>query len=84
MAAGNAIALLAVPEYATGSERVRRIYADPDPDAAWQAARSMGINYLFVDVAERTAYPAVAKFDAHPEHFERVFTDGDVSIYAVK
>jgi hypothetical protein len=84
MAAGNAISLLAIPEYAAGSEQVRQIYAGPDAEIAWRQAKELHIDYLFVDTAERNAYPGVAKFDAHPERFERVFRNADVSIYAVK
>jgi hypothetical protein len=84
MAAGNAIALLAIPEYTTGSERVRQIYVEPDADIAWRVAREMAIDYLFVDSAERNAYPAVAKFDARPDRFERVFQNADVSIYTIR
>ena len=84
MAAGNPISLLAIPEYAAGSEQVRHIYAGPDANAAWQQAKQMAIDYLFVDTLERTTYPAVAKFDAHPELFAPVYRNTDVSIYAIK
>jgi hypothetical protein len=84
MAAGQPIALLNIPEYVAGSEQVRQIYAGPDAEAAWQQAKRLRIDYLYVDTAERTAYPAVAKFDAHPERFDRVFRNADVSIYAIR
>lgn len=84
MAAGQPIALLNTPEYVAGSEQVRQIYAGPDAEAAWQQAKHLRIDYLYVDTAERAAYPAVAKFDAHPERFDRVFRNADVSIYAIR
>jgi hypothetical protein len=84
MAAGQPIALLNIPEYTTGSEQVRQIYAGDDPLSARRLAQQLGIDYLFVGTAERAAYPAVAKFDAHPELFSRVFRNRDVSIYAIR
>ena len=84
MAAGQPIALLNVPAYATGSEQVRQIYSGEDPAAALAEAKRLHIAYLYVDTAERTAYPAVAKFDDHPEYFKRVFRNSDVSVYAIR
>jgi hypothetical protein len=37
-----------------------------------------------VGAAERRAYPAVAKFDMHPEYFTPVFTNAEVKVYRVK
>ena len=84
MAAGLAIALLNIPEYATLSEQVRQIYADADPKKARDQASALRIGYLFVDTVERNAYPAVAKFDEHPDFFEPVFRNTDVGIYKVR
>jgi hypothetical protein len=84
MAAGLPISLLHVPEYDRLSARVRDIYAGADAPTAHQTARALAIDYLYVDRTERQAYPATAKFDAHPEYFERVFHNAEVSIYAVK
>ena len=85
MAAGNAIPLLNIPEYAEKSELVRRIYAGDDAKQAWELARQLGIDYLYVDAAERGAYPrGVAKFDAHPEFFKPVFRNGEASVYALR
>jgi hypothetical protein len=84
MASGNPIALLAVPAYAEGNAQVLRIYQSSDPEEAWRAAASLGIDYLYVDRTERAAYPNVAKFDAHPEHFDPVFRNDEVTVYAVR
>jgi uncharacterized membrane protein len=83
MAAGKPISLLAMPRYQTQSEMVRDLYASGSAEDAWNLARSLRIDYLYVDGTERAAYPrGVEKFDAAPELFERVFSSGDVAVYA--
>ena len=84
MAAGLPISLMHVPAYDQKSEQVRQIYASTDADAAWRAAKRLLIDYLYVDGTERAAYPAVSKFDAHPEYFTPVFTNAEVGVYRVK
>jgi hypothetical protein len=85
MAAGNALPLLNIPEYAEKSELVRQIYAGRDAKAARTIADRLRIDYLYADRTERTAYPdGVAKFDAHPEYFTRVFANHEATIYAVR
>ena len=70
-----------VPEYDTRSDAVQKIYAFADADAAWASARSLGIDYLWLDATDRAAYPNAAKFADHPELFSPVFTGGDVVVY---
>ncbi len=84
MATGNALALLPTPAYAERNDRVRRIYASADARAAWQDARSLGIDYLYVDATERSAYPAVSKFDSSPEYFSPAFRNSEAVVYAVR
>jgi hypothetical protein len=84
MASGNPIALLAAPEYDARNERVRQIYASPDARAAWRDAKNLGIDYLYVDATERTAYPASGKFDVDPEHFDPVFRNAEAGVYALR
>lgn len=84
MAAGLPISLINVPAYAGQSGRVREMYAGADATAAREIARQLGIDYVYVDATERAAYPAVAKFDAHPELFGVVFKNAEVSVYAVR
>jgi len=84
MATGNALALLARPIYAERNERVRQIYASTDPRLAWQEAKGLGIDYLYVDKVERAAYPAVNKFDLNPEYFSPVFRNAEVVVYALR
>jgi hypothetical protein len=84
MATGNAIALLPVPASAKLNPLVQQIYATDAAAWAHETARSLGIDYLYVDRVERAAYPNVSKFDAHPEFFEPVFKNSEVSVYAVR
>jgi len=83
MAAGEPISLLHVPDYDSKSDQVQRIYAYPDAKQAWDAARELGIEYLWLDRTDREAYLNTAKFGDHPEFFAPVFTGGDVAIYQV-
>ena len=48
------------------------------------SAKQLRIDYLYVDGTERAAYPAVSKFNAHPEYFTPVFTNAEVNVYRVK
>lgn len=84
MATGVAIPLLPVPEYDRRNDIVRGIYAGRDVDAAWRSARSLGIDYLYVDARERDAYPAVEKFDRASSLFEPVFREGAAAVYHVR
>ena len=84
MATGNALALLPTPAYAERNDRVRRIYASSDAREAWQDARNLGIDYLYVDATERSAYPAVSKFDSSPEYFSPAFRNAEAVVYAVR
>jgi len=83
MAAGLPISLMHVSEYDDRSGEVQKIYGYDDPERAWHSAVALGIDYLWVDVVERTAYPNVAKFTDHPEWFARVFSNREVTIYEV-
>jgi hypothetical protein len=83
MATGAALPLPG-PYYADRNRRVRAIYASSDARAAWQEAKDLGIDYLYVDATERAAYPAVAKFDEDASHFMSVFRNMEVAIYAVR
>ncbi len=89
MAAGQPISLLGGTaggtEYAERSAHVKTMYATDRADEAWAIARSLRIDYVWVDKVERAAYPAgVAKFDAAPQRFAPAFKNGEVSIYRVQ
>lgn len=84
MATGVAIPLLHTPEYDRRNARVREIYASGDAHAAWQDAKALGIDYLYVGVPERSAYPAVEKFELSPEYFVPVFKNAETAVYALR
>jgi hypothetical protein len=88
MAAGRPISLLGGTEndseYGIKSARVRTLYQTPNAREAWEIARALRIDYIWVDTPERTAYPSgVQKFDAAPELFAPEFKRRDISIYRV-
>ena len=88
MAAGRPISLLGgtTPgsEYTEKSARVQTMYSTGSAPQASEIARSLRIDYVWVDRVERTAYPAgVAKFDAAPSLFAPVFKNAEVTIYRV-
>ena len=89
MAAGLPISLLggtsAGSEYAEKSDRVKTMYSTGSARQAWEIARALRIDYVWVDNVERTAYPAgVSKFDSSPQNFAPVFKNAEVTIYRVQ
>jgi hypothetical protein len=89
MAAGRPISLLGGTqndsEYGERSARVKTMYATPDAQAAWDIARALRIDYIWIDRTERTAYPSgMAKFDAGAGRFAPAFRNNEVSIYRVR
>jgi hypothetical protein len=84
MATGNALPLFTRPIYAERNERVKQIYASGDARSAWQDAKALGIDYLYVDNTERTAYQEVHKFDVSPDYFSPVFRNVEASVYALR
>jgi uncharacterized membrane protein len=84
MAAGLPISLLNVPEYSERSQAVRMMYDTPSAAQANDIAHRLRIDYVYVDAVERSAHSAVSKFDASPEYFERVFSEGEVAVYRVR
>ncbi len=85
MAAGLPISLVSLPDYQSRSNRVRELYATTDGVHAWNIARELHVDYLYVDAVEREAFgeAAAAKFDRASEFFRLAFRQEDVSIYAV-
>jgi uncharacterized membrane protein len=85
MAAGLPISLLPSPEYLERSNRVRALFATANAHEAADIARRLKIDYLYVDGDDVAAYPEGSrKFAAHPELFEPVFKNEEVSIYRVR
>jgi hypothetical protein len=83
MAGGLPISLLNIPEYAERSDRIKAMYAASNPAEATTLARSLRIDYVYVDEVERQAYPAGIAFDRSPA-FEKVFDEAPVSVYRVR
>jgi hypothetical protein len=85
MAAGLPISLLPMPEYASRSELVRSIFTSSSADEAYATARSLNIDYLWVDGTDRRAYPdGVARLAGDPTGFAPVFRNAEVTVYAVR
>jgi hypothetical protein len=85
MSAGLPISLLPMPDYDEGSAWVQQIYQTTNAREAWLRARGRGIDYLYLDHLDRDAYAeTLDKFDTQPAYFERVFHNGDVTIYRVR
>jgi hypothetical protein len=83
MAAGQPISLMHVPDYDSRSDDVQKIYGYNDAQPAWRSAVDLGIDYLWVDRVERSAYPNVRKFEDHPEWFVPVFRNAEVTVYRI-
>lgn len=85
MAAGLPISLLHSSIYDTRSRQVHDLYSTASAEAAWQAARSMGIDYLYLDNVEKDAFAGAGldKFEHHPQFFVAVFRNAEVVVYAV-
>lgn len=73
MAAGLPISLLHEPHYDEASALIRTMFADDDAAQAHRIASRLGVQYVYVDADDRARYPAVGKFDDHPDLFEAVF-----------
>jgi hypothetical protein len=84
MGAGMPISLMRIPEYGDRSQLVKAMYESADAREAWSIAHKLRIDYLYVDAIDRAAYPSVAKFDATPGLFTRVYASGEASVYQVK
>src|SRR5206468_1180298 len=82
MAAGIPRTLVDDPEYHARSERVRQMYETDAASDAWKIARSLRIDYVWVDEVERAAYPGgIAKFNRAPEYFAPAYQNSAVAIY---
>ncbi len=85
MATGTALPLLRAADLRRAkSTRAKRSTHRPIRSAAWQEAKALGIEYLYVDDTERTVYPQVSKFDSAPELFAPVFRNREAAVYALR
>ena len=83
MAAGQPISLMHVPEYDRRTVQVQQLYTSGDARRACGIARTLGVDFVYVGPAERTAYPQTARFAGHPEYLAPAFDNGVVVVYAV-
>jgi uncharacterized membrane protein len=85
MIAGQPISLLPMPEYQQRSLDVQRLYQTTDAREAWQLAKHLRVDYVYVDPDDRAAYPdGIAKLESQPNYFERAYDAGGVTIYRVR
>ena len=84
MAAGQPIALLMDDANRQRVELVRTLYQTSDAREAWNIARRLGIDYVYLDRVERQHYPGgLDKFETSPHLFAPVYRNDEVLIYAV-
>ncbi len=84
-AAGIPRTLVDDPEYQERSNRVRTMYETTDARRAWEIARELRIDYVWIDAVERRAYPAgTPKFDTSPRFFVPAFRNAEVAIFRVQ
>lgn len=84
MAAGLPISLLRKSVYKERPARMRTLYGTDDVAEASRLALAHGVDDIYVDSTGRRAFGVrLDKFDNNPQHFERVFKGGEVSVYRV-
>lgn len=81
MAAGEPISLMHETDYDTRSARVAALFGAADAYSAWQSARELGIDYLYVGQEERRAYPSVLALSG--PYFSVAYANPDVTILHV-
>jgi len=85
MSAGLPISLLDAAVYHERSQQVRDLYAAGDPVVAWQMARALGIDYLYLGTPELSAFPqAETAFLQRPDLFQLAFGNPETRIYRVR
>jgi hypothetical protein len=85
MAAGLPISMVPLAPYQAASERVRAIYGEHDPDAAYRRAAELGIDYLLVGRPERLSFPGFEEMArSSPARFREVFHNTEVTIFLLE
>jgi hypothetical protein len=85
MAAGLPISLLDAPEYHRRSDIVHAMVTALSPEATHAAARTLGIDFLWVDQDDGDAgRAAIARLTARPDLFAPVFRRGEVTILRIQ
>jgi hypothetical protein len=85
MAAGQGLAMIPFTKYQQASETVKAGIFDATSAAdAHRMAQALHVDYLWVGDLERRNYRRIADdIAAHPELFQQVFRNDEVTIYAV-
>jgi uncharacterized membrane protein len=84
MAAGEPIALLMDEGNKERVSLVRTLYQTTDSEQAWDIARRLGIDYVYVDRVERQHYAdGIAKFERTPHLFAPVYRNDEVRVYGI-
>ena len=85
MAAGQPISLLRMREYDHQSQLADSMFKTRDPEEASRIARSLDVDFVYVDRVERQAFgeEAAAKF-RDPRFFNEAFTNGSAAVYEVR
>lgn len=71
-------------EYMEKSRRVQAMYATGSAQEAWSIARSLRIDFIYVDAGERHAYGAALEKFADKQYFALAFHNPAVAVYRVK
>lgn len=84
MAAGLPISLLKKPLYDERSSLVDTMYGSAPYSQAWQIAQDLHIDYIYMDVVERTAYgDSLTKFGEHADLFLPVYQADGITVFKV-
>jgi hypothetical protein len=67
------------------AQQVRALYGSADPMEAWEIARALGIDYVYLDAVEKTTVtgPALEKFENNSQYFVPVFRNAEVLVFSV-
>jgi hypothetical protein len=85
MSAGLPISMVPLTRYEAASAKVLALYEERNPDAAFDRAARLGIDYLIVGPPERRQFPQFeTTLRARPSRFREAFRSGDVSIFMLE
>jgi hypothetical protein len=72
------------PAYAATSGQVRDVYSGADAGGGARSREDAGNRLSVCRPHGASAYPAVSKFDEHPEYFPVAFKNAEVSLYRLR
>jgi hypothetical protein len=85
LAAGLPISMVPLTRYEEASRKVMALYQEHDPEAAFNRAAHLGIDYLIVGPPERKMFPHFeTTLRARPSRFREAFRSGEVSIFMLE